>query len=169
MYDIPSTVLMTSHSYIWLHIHWLWHHIDYTSDITETVSVSSHPFSWWHHTHSMYDINLGVCMTSCAQKMTSHSLLLASIHNAYDITPTSSDITSTDYHITLTIHVTTQPRYLKSHRVWYHIHSTLSSHPVYVCHHSQHMCDLICTIYDLTPTLYDITPLYLWRHIHCVL
>ena len=34
----------------------------------------------------------------------------------------------------------------------------------FVCHHTEYMCDIICTLYNITSTPYVITLLYLWHH-----
>ena len=44
----------------------------------------------------------------------------------------------------------------------------MTSHPLYVWHHTWHMYDIICTRHDITSTLYDIKLQYSWHHTHCV-
>ena len=86
---------MTSHPlYVWHHMHYIEHHIHCLCHHTTVVrtaqtlhmkphplcsskytlsmwhhshlSVSSHPRYWEHHTHSFYDITLGICIASFA-------------------------------------------------------------------------------------------------------
>ena len=43
-----------------------------------------------------------------------------------------------------------------------------TSHPIFVWHHTRHMCVIFCTIHDITSSLYDIKPLFLWYHTHSI-
>ena len=86
--------------------------------------------------------------------------------------------------------MTSQHLYIKPHQVWgKHIHLTCditaticvitptaesTSHPLFLWHHTRHMCGIVCIIQDITSSLFDLKPPF-WghhthyiRHVHCI-
>ena len=61
------------------------------------------------------------------------------------------------------IHVTSQPL---MHVITPTVLTT--SHPLFVWHHTLHMCSVYCTIEDITSSLYDIKAPFLWHHTHYI-
>ena len=83
LYKKPHPVCRSTYTlYMWHHSH---------------CSVSSHPLFWHHHTHSLYDITLGIWMANFALYKTSHPHTMASNLHFYDITPTIFEIVSSVY------------------------------------------------------------------------
>ena len=64
-------------------------------ETSQPLSVSSHPKYRLHHTHSLYDITLTICVASFALYKTSHAHFMTSNHRVYVITPTIFDMVST--------------------------------------------------------------------------
>ena len=64
-------------------------------ETSQPLSVSSHPLYRQHHTHSLYDITLSICVGSFALYKTSHPHFMTSNHRVYIITPTIFDIVPT--------------------------------------------------------------------------
>ena len=130
----------------------LWHHSQY--------SVSSHPMYWEHHTHSLYDITLGIGRASFALQKTLHPQFLKSKYHFYDITPILFDIvsmlflsrhplywwyhTNSIYEISSSIYVkiisivynNIFTIFVPSQPLYLSLTPTLSmiSHPLYICH-----------------------------------
>ena len=174
---------MTPHSaYIWDH----WTSDDVTSTLSKqtTLFMMSHPLQAWHLTHSirhrthcifvittsplisqplLYDITPTICVTSYALYLTSHPLLMSSHYSAYDSTTSICETTSSMQGHIYPIHVTSQPLICV-------ITPTVltTSHPLFVWHHTLHMCSIFCTIEDITSSLYDIKAPFLWHHPHCI-
>ena len=81
------TYLWHHNLYIQNHIQYVGQHTHYTCDIMAT--------NLCHHTHSLYDITLGIWVANFALYKTSHPHFMTSNHRFYDITPTIFDIVST--------------------------------------------------------------------------
>ena len=80
--------------------------------------------------------------------------------------------------------MTSQPLYMKPHPVWgQHIHltchitaticvitPTLStrSHPLFLWHHTLHMCGIICIIQHITASISDLKPPFWGHHTHYI-
>ena len=87
--------------------------------------------------------------------------------------------------------MTSQTLYIKPHPVWgQHIHITCditaiiwvitstvwtTSHPLFLWHHTFHMCSILCIIQDITSSLCDLKPpfwahytQYIRHHVHCI-
>ena len=119
-----------------------------------------------HHTHSLYDITLAICVASFALYKTSHPHFMTSNHRVYVITPTILDIVST-------VPVSPHPLYW-----WYHtkcisaiisakIHSIISilyDITATVWHHNHCIQDITLPTYDIISRVYHISFLYLWHH-----
>ena len=60
-------------------------------ETSQPLSVSSHPLYRQHHTHSLYDVTLSICVASFALYKTSHPHFMTSNHRVYVITPTIFD------------------------------------------------------------------------------
>ena len=154
--------------------------------ISEILSVSSHALYRQHHTHSLFDIILAICVASFALYKTSQPHFLSSNHHFEDIIPTILDIMSTVsgsshqiyrwyhshyvYDLTSSISVTSHPLYLwhNIHCVWHH--STLCS-----WRNTRDMYDILCTVEDNAPILsHQITvfmisrPLQAGQHSPCI-
>ena len=148
--------------------------------------MSSHPLYRQHHTHSLFDITLSICVASFALYKTSQPHFLSSNHHFEDITPNILDIMSTVsvssdqiyrwyhshymYDITSSICETFCPLYL-----WHHKHYVWKHKPVSWLHHTRHMNDIICTKEDVTFTLshkatilFTSHPLQSWHHTPCI-
>ena len=134
----------------------MWHHSCY--------SVSSHPLYWQHHTQSLYDITLAICMASFALYKTTHPHFMTSNHHFYDITPAVFDIVSTlslSSHpciddITPTVFMRSHPMYMTTSYplyittyaldMWHHSHCICVSHQLFPWYHT------LC-MYNITPTM----------------
>ena len=123
---------------------YLCHHTHPIDDITATKWMVSHPVYLWHHIPCIYDImstkydittlcvddtTLGICVTSFALQMTSHTLyhhkppyLWCHINFGHGINTTVSDSTPT-------VSLSSQPLH------WYHTQFWMTSHPASVWHH----------------------------------
>ena len=78
--------------------------------------------------------------------------------------------------------MTSQPLYMKPHPVWgQHIHLTCHitaticvitptvstrSHPLFLWHHTLHMCGIICIIQHITASISDLKPPFWGHHTH---
>ena len=94
-----------------------------------------------HHTHSLYDITLAICVASFALYETSHPHFLTSNHRVYVITPTILDMVST---------------------------VPVSPHPLYWWYHTNCISAIISAkIHSIISILYDITAT-VWHHNHCI-
>ena len=106
--DIMCTIYnVTSSPYVITLLHllhqnlYIWNHIRYVGNIytihetSQPLSVSSHPLYRKHHTHSLYDITLSICVASFALYKTSPPHFMTSNHRVYIITPTIFDIVPT--------------------------------------------------------------------------
>ena len=190
-----TTLWMTSRPlYLTSRPFYLCHQSHPIDDITATIWMVSHPVYLWYHIPCIYDIMstkydittlcvedtiLGICVTSVALQMTSHTLyhpkpeyLWCYIHFRHDITPPVSDIKPTVSLSSQTLH-------------WYHTQFWMTSHPAsewhhmhYIEHHVQYIISY--TLYKALPphfmtshhVIYDITftvfmtspPLYLKWH-----
>ena len=126
----------------------MWHHCHY--------SVSSHPLYWEHHTHSLYDITIGICIASFALWESLHPHFMKSNHHFYDITPTI-------FYIVSMLFLSPHPLYW-----WYHTNSIyeISSSTyadVISLYCIQQPIHYVCTITATVPvshthTFHDITP-----------
>ena len=147
-------------------------------ETSQPLSVSSHPLYRQHHTHSLYDMTLAMCMASFALYKTSHPQFMTSDHHVFLITPTMFNIMST-------VSVSSPPLYW-----WYHtkciseitsaiIHNIISilyDMTANVWHHNQCIHDIRFPTYDLTSRVDDIsspipvTPqwLCLWIHVNYI-
>ena len=137
--------------------------------------MSSHPLYRQHHTHSLFDITLAICVASFALYKSSHPHFLTSNHHFEDIIPTILDIMSTVsgsshqiyrwyhshymYDITISICETFCLLYL-----WHHKHYVWKHKPVIWLHHTPHMYGIICTKEDVTFTLSHQATIFLTSH-----
>ena len=137
---------------------YLCHHTHPFDDITGTICNTSHPVYLWHHIHYIYEIlsikyditklcvddpTVGLCTTSFALQMTTHTLYHTKTQYLWchfpfrqdntapvsDITPTFC-VTSYELYITsqpilchTTVLITTQPLYMKEYPVWGNIYT----------------------------------------------
>ena len=131
-----------------------------------SVSVWSHPLYQWYNTHSIYDITSTVNMAQYALYMTSHPRFMTSQHSTHDIkaiishlTLIISDSTSTvslsslpDYRSynphcmydnTATKCMTSYELHMASHPLFMISLHAMTSHPLYLCHHTQDICHRI--------------------------
>ena len=44
----------------------------------------------------------------------------------------------------------------------------MSSHPLFLWHHTRHMCGIVCIIQDITSSLFDLKPPFLGHHTHYI-
>ena len=81
--------------------------------------------------------------------------------------------------------MTSQPLYMKPHPVWgQHIHLTCditatisvitptvytSSRPLFLWHHTRHICGIICIMQDITSSLFDLKPPFWGHHTHYII
>ena len=86
-YDIKPSIYETTSS--------MWGNIYTIHETSQPLSVSSHALYRQHHTHSLYDITLSICVASFALYKTSHPQFMTSNHRVYVITPTIFDIVPT--------------------------------------------------------------------------
>ena len=144
IYDV-NPLYLTSHAlYLTSCPLYLCNHTHSINDITDTLCMISHTVYMWHPIHYNYDIistmydnttlcvvdtTLGICVTSFALQMLSHSFyhtkpqyLWCHIHFRHDITSTVLDIA-------LTLSLSSQPLH------WYHTHFGMTSYPLYEWHH----------------------------------
>ena len=151
--EFISTIYEIKHTVLRRYNHYIWHHTLHTCIcvITPTLSVI--------YTHCMYDITHTICMAHYALYKKLHPLFMTSQHSIHDIkatifhiTPTISDSTSTlsvsshpDYSsynphcmyvITNTICMTSYEWHMIS-RPLFISHHSMTSHPLYSCHHTQ--------------------------------
>ena len=165
--------------------------------------LTSHPLYLCHHTHCIDDIMPTLCMTS----QSANDDIICTIHGItsilYDIKPQFLWNTSTVF-MTSNTHICGDIWYC-IHCIWHLIQYTcditvtvpVSSHPLYLWHHthcvndkSSTICDITSIVYDITPTIYDIPSIvyeitstihvtkhplyswhhtnYIWHHIHCI-
>ena len=155
------------------HTHYIRHHVHSICVITETLLMISQPLYVWYHIQYMWDILSTIFMISYPLRMTSQPCVLTIPHSAYvwhhlgyrrhhidSITPSHNL-----HYFTCTSGMTSHPLYQTSHQP-YVCHHKLSSDitPTIVWHHTQYICDVICTIYKKISTAYVITLLNLWQH-----
>ena len=133
------------------------------SDITSNISASSRTVHQLYHTNSLYDITQTISVTSYALYITSYPLLMSSHYCTYDSTTLTYETTSSMQLKIYTIHVTSQslvcvitPTVL------------ITSHPLFVWHHTRHRYSVFCTIEHTTYSLYEIKPPFLWHHKHYI-
>ena len=149
--------------------------------------MSSHPLYRQHHTHSLYDITLSICVASFALYKTSHPHFMSSNHRVYVITPNIFDIVSTvSVSSTSTVVMISHQLYFWDHiryNSWHHIHCirhdshricvitptrSIISHPFYVWHHTHYMYNIIYPIKGISSSFYDIHPHVAWHHMHSI-
>ena len=82
-YDIKTSTYVTTSS--------MYGNIYTIHETSQPLSVSSHPLYRQHHTHSLYDITLAMCVASVALYKTSHPHFMTSDHRVFLITPTILD------------------------------------------------------------------------------
>ena len=144
-----TTILRASHPLYYTSCPlYLYHYTNSIDDITATICMISHPVCVRHSVHSIYDIittsydnrtlcvdytTLSICMTSFALQKPSHPLyhtkpqsLWLHIHFRHDIIPPVSDIAPTVSLSSQCLH-------------WYHTHFCMTSHPLYVWHHTHYI------------------------------
>ena len=72
IYNAISSPYVITLLYLWHQNLYIWNHIRYVGNIytihetSQPLSVSSHPLYRKHHTHSLYDIALSICVASFA-------------------------------------------------------------------------------------------------------
>ena len=138
-----------------------------------SVSVWSHPFYQWYNTHSIYDIISNLYMAQYALYMTSHPRFMTSQCSTHDIKaiishliPIISDSTSTvslsslpDYRScnphcmydnTTTIWMTSYEPHMTSHPLFMISLHGMTSHPLYLCHHTHDTCYFIHCSWTIT-------------------
>ena len=147
-------------------------------ETSQPLSVSWHPLYSQHHSHSLYDITLAICVASFALYKTSHAHFMTSDHRVFVTTPTIFDIVST-------VSVSSPPLYW-----WYHTNciSEITSAIIHdiltilylmaatVWHHNHCIHDIRFPTYDITSTVYDISSampvtsqtLCLWIHVNYI-
>ena len=155
-----ATIFMMSHPLqAWQHspcirhcTHFICHH---------TVSTDISLTFVWHHTNLL--------VTSYELYRTSHPNLMSSHFCTYDITASIYETTS-NMRATCTL-IMWHPV-----SIWV-ITPTVqtTSHPLFLWHHTRHMCGIFCTIQNITYSLYDIKQQFFWHHtnyiwhvIHCI-
>ena len=155
-----------------------------------SVSVWSHPLYWWYNTHSIYDITSTVYMAKYALYMTSHPRYMTSQTSTHDIkdiishlTPIISYSTSTvslsslpDYRSynprcmydkTATICLTSYELHMISHPLFMISLHAMTSHPLYLCHHTKDTCHRIhCSWTIIYSVLFIPQVLYVWHETH---
>ena len=77
---IPLLYLWHHNLYIWNFIQYVGQHIHY-NETSQPPSVSTDPLYRQHHTHSLYDITLAICVASFALHKTSHPQFMNSNHS----------------------------------------------------------------------------------------
>ena len=147
-------------------------------ETSQPLSVSWHPLYSQHHSHSLYDITLAICVASFALYKTSHAHFMTSDHRVFVTTPTIFDIVST-------VSVSSPPLYW-----WYHTNciSEITSAIIHdiltilylmaatVWHHNHCIHDIRFPTYDITSRVYDISSampvtsqtLCLWIHVNYI-
>ena len=180
----PSVCMSSQPLYVWHHMHYIWHHIHslwYHTTLFMTscpLYLTSHPpyltscpLYLCHHTHSIEDITVTICMVSHPGYVWHH------IHYIYDIISTMLDITTLCVDdttlgigiLSFALQMISHPLYnTKLQYLWFHIHS-------------RH--DITPTVSDIAPTvslssqslqwyhtqLYMTSnPPYVWHHMHYI-
>ena len=124
--------------------------------------MSSHPLYWEHHTHTLYDITLGIGIASFALYKTLHPHFMKSKHHFL----TSHPLYLTSYqryfcHHMNSIDDITPTLFMRSHPVYmstsYPLHT--KTYSLYFYHHSH------CTCVSHTHTFHDIT-LFVYMTLH---
>ena len=153
LYVITPTLLKTSHqlcktsqvAYVCHHVHYTLHNINSLRQ-QPLVFMISHALYWWHHMHYIwhviycvwYHIHYMCDITQCLY-LWNDTLYISDLSTLYGITNNIMTIqslcnfTATMSDITPTVSV--------------------SSHPVYIWHHSHCVYDIICTTCDITSTI----------------
>ena len=137
-YDITTSISETTSS--------MYGNIYTIQETSQPLSVSSLPLYSQHHTHSLYDITLTICVALFALYKISHPHFMTSNHSIYVITPTIFDIMST-------VSVSSHPLYW-----WYHT-NCISEITSAIIH------NIISIVYDMTATVWTSQPLHSWYQI----
>ena len=139
-----------------------------------------------HHTNSLDDITLSICVASFALYKTIQPHILTSNHHFEDIALTILDTMSTVsvsshqhyrwyhshymYDITSSICETWCPLYL-----WHCTHYVWNHNPLCWIHHTRIMYNIICATEDVTSTLSHQATIFMtsnafqaWHHIPCI-
>ena len=159
------------------HFAHIWHHTQSTSHHIHTIwyqwsyfMISHTRHSWhqisslWHHIHSLGH-HTTLCMISSSLYLTSRPLYLCHHTHLMD------DITATTWEVLHSVYLWHHIPYVFgkiSAKVWHH--NTLCW-----CHHTRHMCDILCTADDITYTLSHKTTVFMmshpfqaWHHTPCI-
>ena len=125
-YDITPSIYETTSS--------TYGNIYTIQETSQPLSLSSHPKYRQHHTHTLYDIKLPICVASFALYKSSHPHFLTSNLHVYVITATIFDIVSTlcGWVITSTVLMIWQKLYF-----WDHIRYS-SQHHIHCIRHDTH-------------------------------
>ena len=171
--DITSSLSDLKPSFSGHHTHYIRHRVHCICDITPTLSMISQPLYVWYHIQYMWDILSTIFMTLYPLCMRSQHWMLIMPHSAYVwhhwcyrsrhihyITPSHNL-----YDFTSTSGMTSQPLSQTSHQLYLrHLNLSTDITPTFVWHHTNYMCDIICTIYNIISTSYVIPLFYLWQH-----
>ena len=148
-----KTVFMTSHThYSWVQNHCI-HVIHYICDITATV-LWQDPYYIFDIILSVYDISHGEWMKTQSLYLTWYPMYLCNQTHLID-------------DITTCVCMKSHPLHVWNHRhcVWHHIPSSHNT-PLFVCHGTHSVYDIICIIYDVTILCVGIPKLYICLETH---